>query len=270
MVEQLFQSTITASFPEETERQQFLQWAVSLDADLLRFDDQTSIKAPLDIPGYKNALAKVDWSSTDSVSKFHSGLYGLSRQVAADPVYLGQDNKILYYLRPEVPCLDAEQDLDPSAPQHPYVMEMRSVNGISPPFKYGYCLGTLHYVDDGFTGRSPLPLNDTPFLVYLDVCSKDVWILFVTDYRDEQGDKVPLNSRSNVWEHLPSPQSGRELFKAMKISTLDKLFQTDQLHPFFDPYARASVFDVLLQPWAADQNAVKSAVISAQNPRVGG
>ncbi|MCJ1418413.1 hypothetical protein MMC32_004760 [Xylographa parallela] len=91
-------------------------------------------------------------------------------------------------------------------------------------------------------------------------------MVFVTDFEDELGDPVPLTMGSNAWESLPSPQNGMDLFKAIRVVGERYLATIDQQRSYFSASVMATAFHILLQPWSADQDAVKQAVAAGQRP----
>ena len=216
----------------------------------------------MDTRTYQHILTNVDWSSLDTIDAGYKSLYGSGQRLVAEPIYLGQDNRILYYLQPQLVSIDSQHDLKEDVKLHPYILGMRYSTERSVPFRYGFCLGTLRYTYSKSVASKPLGLTMTPFLVYLDVESKlkDVWIAFSTECLSNLNEEVQLVSQTNVWEHLPSPQNGRDIFRAMKISNLDSLFKPDQQQPFFNQLIGGHGFDTLPRPWAADLSKVTEAM----------
>lgn len=88
-------------------------------------------------------------------------------------------------------------------------------------------------------------------------------------FRDSYGDDVDLDSQTNVWEHLPSPQNGRAIFKAMKITNLQKLLIPDQRQPFFNQRIGGQGSEVLRRPWVVEKSAVAKTVEDRSERRSG-
>jgi hypothetical protein len=204
------------------------------------------------------------------MDKFYSTLFSAGHSQAGSPIYLGQDNGVLYFLQPEIVSLNELNYLDDPRKSHPYIIEMQTVTRQQPPFRYGFCLGTLRYTyqeSGGSSGggdtKSPARL---PFHVYLDVGSadKDIWIVFTTSFLDSMGEPVPLGARTNPWDYLLSPQTGRQFYRAFKINKLGKLFTPDQNQPFFNQAIGGNGFQTLLLPYAADKDEVIKNLQSAK------
>ncbi|KAK2688573.1 hypothetical protein QWA68_012713 [Fusarium oxysporum] len=265
-----YAATLIATFPDEAERREFFQFLANEGSAQHKVNEAKITKRPLSVAEYINTVTGVDWSSAESVSSAHNKLYGFGQHYAADKVFLGHDNKIYYYLQPEKPFVDAENDLNPDVDAHAYVLEMRSEDGQQPPFQYGYCLGSLKYVYLSRNNEATASPHSTPFHVYLDVSGKGVWIVMVADFQNENGDTVPLDRQSIAWDHLPSPQNSRDLFKVMKVSDLDKLQSVPLDHSFFNGRAQSMTFDGLLKPWMAAQSDVTRAAGRGGGPSSSG
>ena len=236
-------------------------------------ENQLAKRQPLTFKQYQSALIGIDWTSPDPTAALNEAMYKSSKTYGAEPIYLGQDNTYLYYLQPEMLFLQTQNDLNTRAREHPSVLEMRSVDGTTPPpFTYSYCLGTLYYRWDKAPTSTPLKLNVTPFHIYLDVVSLAIWMVFDINFKDELGEEVPLAKSSNAWESLPSPQNGRDLFKALKLMGEGDLSKIDQQRSFFSSNVMATAFKEYLQPWVVDRDAVKKAVADgiAGTSRLGG
>ncbi|KAL8787468.1 MAG: hypothetical protein Q9195_007760 [Heterodermia aff. obscurata] len=258
VAEKLVKTTLETTFPEGNERQQFLKWYIGLDASLSKNSEISTLRPPMEVAQYRKILESVNWSSFDDIEKCYAALHGSGQKILAEPIYLGQDNQVLYYLSPRRVFTDTSQDLKEDADVHPYYLEMRPVTGRVTPLRFVFCLGVLEYVYDKFVEPKASNMTTTPFHVYLDVqsSSNDIWIVFSTIFRDEFGNDVDLDSQTNVWEVLPSPQNGRAIFRAMKITNLQKLFTPDQKQPFFNQRIGGEGFEVLLRPWVVDKGVV--------------
>lgn len=260
-LEMQLQIALDATFPDASERSKFPKWYTDLDVVLAKTSERSIIKQPMDAKQYRQILIGVNWSSLDAIDVCYKAIYGSGQRLAAEPIYLGQDNQIFYYLQPQMVFIDSQQDLKEDAKAHPYILEMRPSTGRTVPFRFGFCLGTLKYAYSTSVSSEPLRLTMTPFHVYLDVEPdlKDIWIVFSTEYLNELNEEVELDSQTNVWEHLPSPQNGRDIFRAMKVSDLDRLFKPDQQQPFFSQRIGGQGFGTLLRPWVAELSKVAEA-----------
>ncbi|KAH7028814.1 uncharacterized protein B0I36DRAFT_363437 [Microdochium trichocladiopsis] len=249
--------------PEEQEA--FLKWL----SDWTLWNTHRAVQRvePLSNDQVQTVLVAVDWASPSSIADFERKVYGPGdRTGISSPKYLGQDNSYRYYLELDLPLQDVRNDLRGGAVEHDSVVEMRSISGSKPPFQYGFRLGVLSYV---FHSRSMESvdlesLEKAPFFVYLDVVKKGVWLVMTTSTEDELGVQIPLDERCNPWDHLPSPQNGRVLFKAMPIfRSIDEIWRVSEDHALFSPFALSSTFPAWLTPWLAEEGSVNTAIANA-------
>ena len=262
ILESLMQALLDSTFPDASEKSNFLKWSTDLDVAMVEATEESLPKRSLDPEQYQRILMSVDWSSVGSIEGCQSALYELTHTVPAKPICLGQDHRISYYFQPQMVWTNSGQDLSEDADVHPSILEMRPTTGWKVPFKYGFCLGTLEYSYTVFAYEDPHRLFTTPFHIYLDVqsISKDIWIVLATVYFDELMEEVEVDPQSNVWDLLPSPQDGRAVFRAMKITSLDRFSKSDEQQPFFDQRIGGQGFDLLLRPWVVEKDTVVKAL----------
>ncbi|PVH93257.1 hypothetical protein DM02DRAFT_662133 [Periconia macrospinosa] len=204
-----YEAALDLAFPrpaKDEERTKFLAWYAGLRIIEMQTADLMA-KEPIDSAKYRQALQSVeDWSSMEQMDKLYSTLFSQGHSQAGSPIYLGQDNGVLYFLQPEIVGLNEGNHLDNPQKSHPYIVEMQTVTREQVPFRYGFCLGTLRYAFQEGGGSSgggdTKPPARLPFHVYLDVGSadKDIWIVFATSFIDSNGEAVPLDARTNPWD----------------------------------------------------------------------
>ena len=259
---------IFTHFLDSTERMAFLNWFSKMAYLESLAEEERAAKEPmLDNGQYRDALLSVDWSSTDSIDEFDYQLRGIRVDRWAEPICLGRDHAFLFYLDPQSAPDMSQTDLESGVHEHPFVIEMRAVNKANPPFKFGFELGRLSYLHMKDARKSPLRLFETPFIIYLDVVSGWLWMVFNTYFWDNSDleESVQLEPESNAWEYLPSPQNDRPSFKAMRIMNMKDLGMHDQRYSFFNRRTLPSAFDTLLVPWSAKESQVQTAIASRTN-----
>jgi hypothetical protein len=205
----------------------------------------------MNVQTFVTALEAVKWTDTKSIEQLVSDTYVSGLRAASERIYLGVDNDIRYYLDSKLPKLRIASDFSDDKGAHPYILELRNFNSSSPPFNYGFPLGSLAYFyhDPNNTNTDqPEKLQSTPFRVFLDVVGKSIWLVLDSCYQNELGDEIDIPLRSNAWDYLPSAQNGRNLFTAFMLQSLHDLSFVPNRNSFFaNVYERTtSAVDVRL------------------------
>jgi len=216
----------------------------------------------LDATSFRTSLEAVVWSDPSSTNRLVSDTYGGGLRAASDPIYLGTDNQIRYYLDTKLPVLSTERDLPDDTAAHPCVLEIRNFDGSTPPFQFGFPVGSLGYVaqETADTSKGALELHSTPFRVYLDVLGRSLWLVLDSHYQDELGEDIDIPLRANPWDYMPSVQNGRNIFKAFMIQRVQDLGTTDDRHSFFEALFKNKSSTVDIRVFVASAASVEAAL----------
>lgn len=244
----------------------FLRWYTDEAFRSIQQEDEMLERThTLNIDYYRSRLLSVNWSMTSNVADFASIALG-STQPAAERIYLGKDHCYQYYLRSVDEYLSVAASSVKSVDEHPYIVEMRSMDQKRSPFRYGFFLGSLVYtVENSAETVQPPEPRSTPFRIYLDVLSKskDLWIVFDPIIEDELGEITKVGPKANPWEYLPSSQNGRRLFHALKILEAGQIGKIDPKRDFFEYLRGGPVHTVSVRPYGADSKEVEKAAAAS-------
>ena len=139
---------LETTFPEENEQKAIHTWYIGLDAFVSKASDISTFKPPTEISQYQNILDTVNWGFFSDMEEYYAALHGSGHKTIAEPIYLGQDDPVLYYLSPRQVFPDTSEDPKEDADVHAYILEMRPVTGGFAPFRFGFWLGDLEFVYD--------------------------------------------------------------------------------------------------------------------------
>ena len=204
----------------------------------------------------------LDFTSTKSMDDFVSKTE-MGHREPPEPVYLGFDSAMRYYLQSELVYNGVKTDLAKDKVEHPYITAFRAPSGTKQPFQYGFCLGSLKYTctswskkDGGKERYEPLPWR-----VYVDVLTNKLWIVLQLRQEDDLGNEILLDASADPWTYFPSQKNGRASFDVMPLMDRKALMSVDEKRSFFtlDGAVRAKMTE-----WAAPQDVVEAAVKKAQ------
>ncbi|KAF2118013.1 hypothetical protein BDV96DRAFT_407568 [Lophiotrema nucula] len=255
------------------EKAAFLRWSIRKSTLAAAAQHKKELgTTPMTMPEYSKLLGQVDFTpgNAKTVRTFIDKARSLATKPAPQPVFLGKDNDIYYYLKSEYPPINPQNDLKDGTTAHPYVLDLRSGSSARSNLKYVFILGTLVYFQNSQFRPAPNPPKYTPlpFRVYLDVLTRKLWIVLDRFIINDFGVDDELDARADPWMFLPSPKLDRKSFDAIPIEDAKNLGNISQNQSPFRRMQEAERTD--LRPWAAAWDPVATALKNAAAGPSGG
>ena len=261
-----------------SEKQLFITWYLSEHQkaeDLIATEQQ---KLPrLTAAEYITALKAIKFDDISSVAKFHDLTSELSYRPSAEPVRLGVQDKLQYFIQPQLDVFDMEFSTNEKTEDlHPYFVQFKSSIGTTPLIQFGLHLGMLQYTTESdtkgaFLRKTPLHLFVHPMqLPKFDAYS--IWLVLDRTFNNEQAGLVKMAERENSWSWCGLKTTDRPPFDCIRIFTGREVqastedFSNRQSELFNSKtLGTAQVHCLQAQPATKQQveNAMSSAIIGA-------
>ena len=173
---------------------------------------------------YITALKAIKFDDIASVAKFHDLTSELSYRPSAEPIRLGVQDELQYFIRPQLDVFDMKYSTNEKTEDlHPYFVQFKSDIGTTPLIQFGLHLGMLQYTTESdtkaaFLRKTPLhlfmhPVQLPKFGAY------SIWLVLDRTFNDEQTGLVKMAAQENAWPWCGLKTVDRPPFDCIQIFT---------------------------------------------------